>query len=1110
MKLVYDAPSFSLGLTQEDLVTVVSNPLQLRKSGISKEIRSKFCIDEVKMTEILKRKGLKKTPSPKEQKTKKQLEKKRKSKEIKDKVEKSYDESEEESEEEGMSLAIQVWLYEFCSNVPPKIVLKVENRIPQLLNWKTIAPRPRYEFLMNVMFKDNEKVVFKNIEPTEMEMAKLEIPKKDVTEDERSIDSDDNFQDPLPKKINKHSKKKQKVDSSTPVAKKPAGKKQVNIDDAHTQTRTPPHRVAKVAVMKTPVFKPIPTRQVSSSKTKEEKKTARVIFPQVRSKADSHVEEVAALKRESHVKKEKFISKKVFDAFREEVRQEFKGVREEFTQICQLVKKKFKKMIKAIEHSKQQHEDTEVEAQQVDYAGVETSPQQFSPIVDQNLDENQDGTKITDEKLDDTNFSDSQFTIPNELLPSLNAYRRESTTRHPLVTLEEEQIDEHFNDKKSESVVLEHCQKNKENIGSRAKADMHGEVDVGTEEKIVTTPTTQDLTIDEKRDETVLPNSQDTIPDDLLPTLNVYSSKSIIVHPSANREIQTPIAKLRIRRPSKFKESPYMMKFGSAAESSEGHIRIFPQKHPFVYHPIDGIVDTKIVNKFRDWISEDLLKVYAKRKKSKYDPNRSYKFSTVDCKFMNIISSLHDVYSTDADNLTAGGHMAHVNEHINGFHMHVTVSWHTVKDIYIPVNIKEKYHWVLAILSFSERCIFLYDSYESSGHYSAVLNVIEKLAAIILLCLKHCDFYVKKGIHVENHPRYKDKDSSDMFDVLFQENLPQQPSGSLDCGVYMVTYVECLSYGHKIFATKFDPNALRIRYAATLWDYGTIKQELNAHSDVEAPLRPPRQSRITSVTEVFDHIDVYFYYLRKKSKYGPHSSYKNEPNKSYKYSTIDYNFMDVIRSLNDVYSMDAQNLKDGGQEHHLMEYINGLCMHAAVPWHTVEDIFIPVNIKEKHHWVFAVLSFSERCIFLYDSYESSGHYAVVLAEIEKIAKIIPLCLQACDFYVKKGIDHQSHPRYKDKESSDMFDVLFQDDLPQQPSESLDCGMFMFIYAECLSYRHKVIASEFDPNTLRTRYAVLLWDYGIRKQEANVISDVEAPVRPAKQSRITSVTEVVDV
>ncbi|KAF3672735.1 hypothetical protein FXO37_07372 [Capsicum annuum] len=216
---------------------------------------------------------------------------------------------------------------------------------------------------------------------------------------------------------------------------------------------------------------------------------------------------------------------------------------------------------------------------------------------------------------------------------------------------------------------------------------MHGEVNLGTEEKITTTPKILELTTDEQRDEIVLPNSQDTIPDELLPSLNVYSSKSIIVHFFANSELQTPISKLRIRRPSKFKESPYTMKFGPAAK----------------------------------------------------------------------------------------------------------------------------------------RCIFLYDSYESSGHYSVVLDVIEKLAAIISLCLEYYDFYVKKGIHVENHPRYKDKVSSYMFDVLFQESLPQQPSGSLDCGVYMVTYAECLSYGHKILANEFDPNALRTRYAALLWDYGIRK-----------------------------------------------------------------------------------------------------------------------------------------------------------------------------------------------------------------------------------------------------------------------------------------------
>ncbi|KAF3616411.1 hypothetical protein FXO37_35077 [Capsicum annuum] len=511
------APSFSLGLTQEDLVTVVSNPLQLKKSGISKEIMLKLRNDQ------------------------------------------------------GMPLAIQVWLYECCSNVPSKIASKVDSWIPQLLNWNTNAPQPRFEFLMYAMFKGGSKVVFKNIEPTQMKLAKLQIPQKDAIQYERLVDSGDDFQDPPPKKINEHSKKKQKVDSSTPATKKLLRKKRVNIVDEHTQTRTPAHHAAKAAGMKIPVFKSISTRQVQS-------------------KQHSHVEEVAVSKPESHVEKEAFISKKVFDVFRNEM----------------------------------------------DYTGAETSLQRFNPAVVQNLGENQDGTKITDEKMDEINLYDSQFIISDELLLSLNAYRRESITTHPSATHEEEPNNEHFNDKKSESVVQVHCQENVDHY---------------------------------KRGKSAIP----------------------------------------------------MMYFG--VETVE-------------------------------------------------DKNWFYTMGFPD-------QSIHDIYSVDDPNLAAGEQEAHLNEYINGFRMHATVPWHIVENIYIPVNIKGKRHWVLEVLSFSKRSIFLYVSYELSGHYPAVFAKIKKLVEIIPLCLQGCDFYNKKGINLQNHPSYKDKDYSDLFDVLFEEKLPQQLRGSL-------------------------------------------------------------------------------------------------------------------------------------------------------------------------------------------------------------------------------------------------------------------------------------------------------------------------------------------
>ncbi|PHU29007.1 hypothetical protein BC332_01100 [Capsicum chinense] len=270
--------------------------------------------------------------------------------------------------------------------------------------------------------------------------------------------------------------------------------------------------------------------------------------------------------------------------------------------------------------------------------------------------------QISDEKIDKIILSDSQFTIPDEMLPSLNAYQIQSIIIHSSANHQEEHK---ILDAKTSRLLLKIMLKRITNLSSNSLVNT--EVELAKEEQVRTPPNIQEVTNDEQRDEQLWPDSQNTIPDEFLPSLTVYDKKSIMIHQSATREVNTPIPKLRIRRPSKFKESPYTEKFSSTA----------------------------------------------------------------------------------------------------------------VEDIFIPVNIKKKYHWVLAVLSFSERCTFLYNSYESSGHYTLVLAEIEKIAMIIPLCLQACDFYVKKGIDLQNHSRYKDKESSNMFDVLFEDDLPQQPSGSL-------------------------------------------------------------------------------------------------------------------------------------------------------------------------------------------------------------------------------------------------------------------------------------------------------------------------------------------
>ncbi|KAM3199073.1 hypothetical protein P3L10_034225 [Capsicum annuum] len=46
-----------------------------------------------------------------------------------------------------------------------------------------------------------EEVVFKNIEPTQRKVSKFKILEQNEVDDERSVDSDDDFQDPPPKEI---------------------------------------------------------------------------------------------------------------------------------------------------------------------------------------------------------------------------------------------------------------------------------------------------------------------------------------------------------------------------------------------------------------------------------------------------------------------------------------------------------------------------------------------------------------------------------------------------------------------------------------------------------------------------------------------------------------------------------------------------------------------------------------------------------------------------------------------------------------------------------------------------------------------------------------------
>ncbi|KAF3648365.1 hypothetical protein T459_14700 [Capsicum annuum] len=201
-----------------------------------------------------------------------------------------------------------------------------------------------------------------------------------------------------------------------------------------------------------------------------------------------------------------------------------------------------------------------------------------------------------------------------------------------------------------------------------------------------------------------------------------------------------------------------------------------------------------------------------------------------------------------------------------------------------------------------------------------------------------------------------------------------------------------------------------------------------------------------------EHIDVVFYYLRKKEKLATTSAYR--------YTTVKCVFMNYIHhtythyhrshseidlSLHDAF---VRSMKVASVERSICEIMQGLCIPAAIPCHFID------KKKDRTDWS------------LLDA-------------------------------------------YKEKTDQHAFAVHIVDEIVQQSSCSLDCGLFVAAYAEFLSARHQIPSSKFDPKKHRTRYASLLWDYGVNKTYSGYVSDSQDPPRPRRTFIPSEDTEMID-
>ncbi|PHT70881.1 hypothetical protein T459_25985 [Capsicum annuum] len=189
------------------------------------------------------------------------------------------------------------------------------------------------------------------------------------------------------------------------------------------------------------------------------------------------------------------------------------------------------------------------------------------------------------------------------------------------------------------------------------------------------------------------------------------------------------------------------------------------------------------------------------------------------------------------------------------------------------------------------------------------------------------------------------------------------------------------------------------------------------------------------------HLDVIFYHLRKKLKLRLCDNYR--------YTTINCFFKTYIDKTYSRYYPADQTYQISTQEDYEKSYvvaknedaitniINRFCISAGLPWHMIDEVYVPVNRGKEFHWVLVVIVLKERVIRVYDLL-SSKIKKKSPNKIQKLAVMLPAYLSDSHFFKKtKRTDWSTLKAYKGKlgQQTDLiiqnlFDVEYVQNIPQ--------------------------------------------------------------------------------
>ncbi|PHU00236.1 hypothetical protein BC332_30023 [Capsicum chinense] len=121
----------------------------------------------------------------------------------------------------------------------------------------------------------------------------------------------------------------------------------------------------------------------------------------------------------------------------------------------------------------------------------------------------------------------------------------------------------------------------------------------------------------------------------------------------------------------------------------------------------------------------------------------------------------------------------------------------------------------------------------------------------------------------------------------------------------------------------------------------------------------------------------------------------------------------------------------------LINIIKGFSISTGLPWHLVDEVYIPINCGDEFHWVLAVVVLKERCIRVYDSMSRRRRFRHSF-EVQKLAKILPTYLDMSDFLDQKvHTDWSTIKAYQDK-----WVIYLMYNMLKELLNKMNCGPFV--------------------------------------------------------------------